>query len=294
MIRRIFQGAILTVATMGCTTQIRQSQPPVPLSDDMGILVMAHGGEPEWNKAVQEAVRPIRRRTAVTVAFGMAERDALQAAVDSLERSGMSRVAVVRLFISGSSFRHRTEYLLGLRDDPPTAQAGEPTLPPIRHTAEFAISDEGLVDAEWVGTVLAERAQRLSNDPASESVLILAHGMFSEPANDLLWVKIDRHSEQLRQAGFHAVRVETLREDWPAKREPAEQRIRAFAQDETNAGRRVIVIPFRLFGFGHYDEVLKDLSYVADGTGLLPDQRVTAWIEEQAASTAAAAGWAWQ
>jgi sirohydrochlorin cobaltochelatase len=46
-------------------------------------------------------------------------------------------------------------------------------------------------------------------------------------------------------------------------------------------GRRTIVIPFRLFGFGPYAEVLEGQEYVADKRGLLPHENVTRWISRQ-------------
>ena len=49
----------------------------------------------------------------------MKHRNSLQAGVEELEKAGVSRIAVVGLFISPHSFRHQTEYLLGLRADPP-------------------------------------------------------------------------------------------------------------------------------------------------------------------------------
>jgi sirohydrochlorin cobaltochelatase len=87
--------------------------------DRVGILVLAHGGTRQWNEAVEEAVAPLEAFCPVTVAFGMAQRNSLQAGVEELEKAGVSRIAVVGLFISPHSFRHQTEYLLGLRADPP-------------------------------------------------------------------------------------------------------------------------------------------------------------------------------
>jgi sirohydrochlorin ferrochelatase len=84
-----------------------------------GLLIMAHGGSPDWNRGVEEAVAPLRGKGPVEIAFGMADRASLQEAVSKLEAQGAGRIAVVRLFISGDSFKHQTEYYLGLRQDPP-------------------------------------------------------------------------------------------------------------------------------------------------------------------------------
>jgi hemoglobin/transferrin/lactoferrin receptor protein len=53
-------------------------------------------------------------------------------------------------------------------------------------------------------------------------------------------------------------------------------------------GRTAIVIPFRLYGFGPYAEVLAGQEYLADQRGLLPHVNVTRWIARQAEELKAA------
>jgi hypothetical protein len=144
-----------------------------------------------------------------------------------------------------------------------------------------ALSPEGLMQAGEAGTILAARARALSADPARESVLVLAHGA-GDDVEDARWIAALEHlSGPLRHLGFHGVRVETLREDWPERRAEAERRVRAFVEAEAGDGRTVLVVPFRLAGFGPYHTVLEGLPYRADEAGLLPDEAVTAWIEAQ-------------
>jgi hypothetical protein len=78
------------------------------------------------------------------------------------------------------------------------------------------------------------------------------------------------------------VRVETLREDWPAKRKAAEARIRGFVKKAARRGGRAIVIPYRIQGFGPYAKVLDGLTYAADGQGLIPSAEVEQWVRRQA------------
>lgn len=85
----------------------------------VGVLVMAHGGDPAWNKVVEEAVQPLRAAYPTALAYGMADAQALQDAVHDLELQGVSRIAVVRLFLSGDSFLERTEKILGVRPGAP-------------------------------------------------------------------------------------------------------------------------------------------------------------------------------
>jgi len=73
------------------------------------------------------------------------------------------------------------------------------------------------------------------------------------------------------------VHVESLREDSPAKRSASEARIRAFVDEASRDGGRVIVIPFRVAGFGPYARVLEGLPYASDGRALLPSAEVEHW-----------------
>ena len=269
----------------------------------VGLLVMAHGGAPEWNAAVEAAVAPLRQNCPIQIAFGMASPVTLQAAFDRLEKEGVRRVAMVRLFVSSESFRHQTEYLLGLRPDPPSPflghlehgahqlhLGGSGVPPPIRKQVSLAMAETGLSDSSLMGEILADRVRAQSRTPSHESVLVLAHGEGDEAINRQWVDRLDRLSDRVRQLGFRQVRVDTLREDWKDKRVRAERRIRDFVSDNARNGERVIVVPFRVFGFGPYAEVLSGLDYVADGRGLLPHQLVTEWVREQAVATFRKAG----
>jgi hypothetical protein len=253
---------------------------------------MAHGGTPEWNAAVDEAVAPLRGDQPTSIAFGMADPETLAASVAELEGAGVACIAVVRLLVSGASFLHQTEYLLGQRADAPafvmhhgghgmSAEVAPPA--PIATDRTIIIGREGLLDDPSLGAILARRAAALSTRPEDESVLVIAHGPGDDSENEVWIRQLDRMADSVRTAGaFHAVEVHTLREDWKEKRAESEARIRTFVSAETTAGRRVLVIPFRLFGFGPYAKVLDGLTYVADERGLLPDPAITAWIRRQA------------
>lgn len=241
-------------------------------TDDIGVLVMAHGGTPAWNAAIQRAVEPFRAHGPVAVAFGMADPVTLQAAVTELEAERVTRIAVVRLFISQESFLHQTEYLLGTRPDPPSrlthhrpasgAEEADPqsaTTAPIDIHSAVTVSRQGMVESLIMGEIAAQRARGLSRSP--------------------------------RIAPFRAVRVETLREDWAEERAVAEGRIRDFVTHAAADSGVAIVIPFRVNGFGPYAEVLDGLSYRADSLGLVPHPLVTEWIEQQLDTMLGQVGW---
>lgn len=261
---------------------------------DVGVLVMAHGGGPVWNGEVEAMLAPLRQDYPLEIAFGMADPASLQDAVKRLEARGVRRIAVVRLFISGESWFERTQQILGLRAgaSPRPAPSAHPGHDPhaghnmdlwrIDTTSSFALSTQGLAEAPEMGAVLVERARALSQDPASESVLILGHGPEDDAENQRWLARIDVRSDAVRRAlPFRRVQVETLREDWPEKRADAEARIRAFVAEASRDGGRAIVIPYRVAGFGPYASVLKDLAYVSDGKGLIPSPGVEQWVRRQ-------------
>jgi hypothetical protein len=255
---------------------------------------MAHGGSAEWNETVSAAVAPLAGDIPTVVAFGMADPVTLTSALDTLRSLGVGRVAVVRMFVSGQSFREQTEYLLGLSDDPPDAftlpdrEAGDPL--PIDHGLDLATHADGLMVSPEAARILAERARLVSEEPRRESVLLLAHGMRGEEENQRVRQALDEIASEIAKTPFHSVRVVTLREDWPEERAAAESRVRSFVRQETAAGRRVIVVPMRLSGFGPYADVLQGLDYVA-GQGLMPHRDVSTWIRRTASRVICANGW---
>jgi sirohydrochlorin cobaltochelatase len=262
--------------------------------DDIGVLLMAHGGSKQWNKEVLAAVEPLKDEHNIEVAFGMADATSLQHGVQQLEARGARRIAVVRLFVSGESFLERTEQILGLAPGAPqkTAAKSDHAGHSSDHSMEFwridtqssfAVSKQGLVEAPEMANVLVDRARALSHEPQREDLLILAHGPGDDAENERWLQHLEARANVVRSAiPFRTVRVETLREDWPEKRKEAEQRIRSYVERAAQNGR-AIVIPFRVQGFGPYAEVLKGLDYASDGRGLVPDAGVTQWIEHQIA-----------
>jgi len=259
-----------------------------------GVLVMAHGGEPEWNQAVEEVVAPLRRKYPTEIAFGMADSSTMRAAVQRLECRGVREIAVVRMFISADSFLPETEYILGVRPERPAvmlaahaehALHAHPMDPPtpIQTKASLVISRQGVAESPLIDAILVERVHALSTNPAEESVLLLAHGPGDDAENSRWLANMQRRVKRLRELGpFREVRCETLREDWPEKRAAAEQRIRQYVEEGSQRGRRVIVVPFRVAGFGPYAEVLQGLNYVADGRGFCPHPNMTRWLERAA------------
>lgn len=262
-----FLPALLLVA--GCAAP--RIAPPTPApgnTDGFGVLLLAHGGSPEWDRGVMGVVAPLQEQFAIEVAFGMADAATIQAATRRLEARGIRRVGVVRLFISGDSWLDRTEQILGLQPGAPPRQAPSTESHDTGHDgsshgagfwriatdATYALSIEGLAEAPLMGAVIADRARALSRNPRMEDVLVVAHGP-GDDAENARWISdLDARANTIRNAlPFRRVEVETIREDWPEKRKEAERRMRRFVERAAEE----------------------------KGTGLVPHSHVTEWIAGQ-------------
>ncbi|PHQ70035.1 MAG: hypothetical protein COB97_05940 [Paracoccus sp.] len=126
-------------------------------------------------------------------------------------------------------------------------------------------------------------------------VLILPDtGLADQPPRRILvaWNQSVEALAAVRRAlPFYEVKALTMRDDWPKKRDLARREIRAFVNKARDEGRRVLVVPYRLSGFGPQASMLKGLEIVTDGKGLLPDPAVGNWMLDQAAAAIENAGW---
>jgi sirohydrochlorin ferrochelatase len=274
-----------------------------------GILLLAHGGSAEWNGRVTELVAKVNAGRPTEVAFGMATRAAIQGAIDRLVARGATEIVAVPLFVSSwSTVVTSTEYLLGVRKDAPAALAAyarmnhapagpaataghdthadhtanaDGTTPvtspvPVRITA--ALNDHPIV-----ADILASRARAISRDPAKEAVIIVAHGPNEEEDNARWLSDMGSLASRIKQSEkFAALEYLTLRDD-AAKpvRDAATAQLRAIAQRELVAGRRVLVVPL-LISFGGIERGLRErldgLPYTMADAALMPDDRLATWV----------------
>ncbi len=267
---------------------------------DVGVLVMAHGREPVWNRAVEAAVDPLTRLAPVEISFGMGAADSMQEAADRLEKRGAGRIVVVRLVIGGESFRERVEQILGLKPGaPPRPAAPEPGEPlhamafwRLGSSAEFVSAPDGLLESAVAGEILAERARDLSRDPAAETVLLVAHGAGHAEVDQKWLSSLETLAGAVRRdRPYSKVRAVSMREDLPETRALAEDALIKSAKEEVAAGARLILVPVNLFEPGPGHRVLSQVPHAYDGRGLLPHARVTEWIKSSASRVAVSKGW---
>lgn len=82
---------------------------------------------------------------------------------------------------------------------------------------------------------------------------MVAHGSRSDYQNEQWCKTLETIADHMRKAGgsdFQAIKVAIWREDWPDKRAPSIEKIRAMIEDANKQGGRAIAIPARITGQG--------------------------------------------
>ncbi|MFA5910237.1 MAG: CbiX/SirB N-terminal domain-containing protein [Vicinamibacterales bacterium] len=292
---------VLAVLVLSSSVSLAFGQsPPV-----LGVLLLAHGGQPQWNERVTAVARVIDQRHPTEVAFGMASRASIQGALDRLARRGATTVVAVPLFVSShSSVITSTEFLLGLRPVAPSDlklfakmdhgshgasvdgrgshdAAADPESPvsvqlPVRMTA--ALNSHPLI-----GQVVTDRALSISTSPAGEAVILVAHGPVPDEDNRRWLEDMAVLAGQVRTAApFASVDYMTVRDDaGPAIKDAATKELRSKVAAQRALGRRVLVVP-HLLSFGGIEQRLRQrlegLDYTMTAQALMPDDRITQWV----------------
>lgn len=276
---------------------------------ETGILVLAHGGNQEWNARVLELTHSLDADRPAEVAFGMATRRTIQEAVDRLNARGVDRIVAVPLFVSSwSSVVTSTEFLLGLRPDAPGDLAvfarmdhGDPApggngsdhaahdmslgSTPVASKAPIVAMTSALNAHPLVAQILTSRAQAASRTPATEAVVIVAHGPVTDDDNALWLADMRQLAEPVRRnGGFATVDVLTVRDDAPKPvRDAATAELRALVSRRSAEGRRVLIVPL-LLSFGGIErgivKRLEGLPYEMTAAALMPDPRIREWVLE--------------
>lgn len=275
-----------------------------------GILLLAHGGQRDWNDRVLALAAVVNESQPVEVAFGMASRPTIQSAIDRLAARGVTSIVAVPLFISShSSVVTSTAYLLGVRaemppelkifakmnhgahaaghegHEMPAGAATDNARPadlrvPVRMTA-------ALDRHPAVGAILTDRVRAISQPAADEAVIVVAHGPVPEDDNQRWLADMQVLAGQIGGAApFAAIDYLTLRDDAPkAIRDGATAELRGMVGRHVSAGRRVLIVPL-LLSYGGIEkgirQRLEGLDYAMANDALMPDARLAEWVRASA------------
>jgi sirohydrochlorin cobaltochelatase len=284
-----------------------------------GILLLAHGGNAEWNGQITKLAAQVDQTMPTEVAFGMAARANLQAAIDRLRARGATEIIAVPLFVSSwSSVITSTQYLLGQRADAPpelaiyarmthSAPVGKPgaastsnghdshpghaaNAPDARLPVTSAVPirmTSALNDHPIVADILTSRVRSISRSPAGEAVVIVAHGPNGDDENARWLADLSSLAKRVGAADrFASIDYLTLRDDAPKPvRDQATTQLRDIVTGQLAEGRRVLIVPL-LVSFGGIErglrERLQGLTYTMPDAALVPDDRLVDWVLEMA------------
>jgi sirohydrochlorin ferrochelatase len=299
----------LTFTTLALASSVTQQRPVLWAASQPseGILLLAHGGAASWNERVNALAAKVGTTQPTEVAFGMASRPTIQAALDRLVARGVQRVVAVPLFVSShSSVVRATEYLLGLRSQmpadlkifakmnhgpaggheghamPPTAY--ETNMTPVVSSAAIRMT-AALNRHDLVAEILATRAESISTAPPRESVIIVAHGPVPEDDNARWLADMSALATIVaKRAPYRSVDYLTVRDDAPADiKDAATKDLRALVSRRIGEGNRVLVVPL-LMSFGGIEQGirkrLEGMDYTMATQGLMPDARLETWIQQ--------------
>ncbi len=146
-----------------------------------------------------------------------------------------------------------------------------------------------LNDHPVVAEILASRARSISRNPVEEAIVIVAHGPTGDGENRRWLEDMASIAERIgRGEQFASVDYLTLRDDAPKDvRDRATAELRAVVGKRNHEGRRVLIVPL-LVSFGGIErglrERLEGLPYTLPDAGLVPDDRLAAWVLAMAAA----------
>jgi hypothetical protein len=276
-----------------------------------GVLLLAHGGQVQWNERVTAVAATVDQTQPTEVAFGMATRANIQSAIDKLTARGVTQIVAVPLFVSSySSVITSTEYLLGLRKEAPKdlatfakmkhASHGAPAGEDHSHHGAAAADPASPVDTKLpirmtpalnrhplIGAIAADRAKSISTAPEKEAVILVAHGPVPDEDNRRWLEDMAVLAESVKaSAPYASVDYMTVRDDaGPAMREAATKELREKVQAQIAQGRRVLIVP-HLMSFGGIEQGirkrLEGLDYTMTAQALMPDDRIVLWVKESA------------
>ncbi len=237
MTRRSLAPVALLVLLAGCSAR--------SASEGVGVLVIAHGDyDTEWNQLVKDALAPLDEEYLFEIGFLLAPpNESLQDALDRLEARGMETIIAIPLLISSHS-EHYDElaYYLRKRETRPETAEHEP----VDYTANLVLT-EAIDYQPGIADVLLRFAIELSDNPATETLIVVGHGP-NDPGYNERWME---NLEQIREeivetGGVRGAPSLTLRDDAELEVQMEAMRQIRRAVEEADRDGTALVVPLMI------------------------------------------------
>lgn len=251
------------------------------MKGDVGVLILAHGTDPESDQRLIDSVAPIATKYPTAVGFGMAMMMSshLQTAVDELVAAGAKKIVVVSTTPSQYlSLARQWNYIFGVSDEPAYL-----AVPQIETEAQLLVGPT-LDDHPLLSEIVLDYARELGTDPENEEVFLVGHGPEDDEdyAGDLL--NLQGHADYIREHGnFSRARAIDIQDDAPpAVRAANLQKLRAWIENAHQVGKTPLVVMF-LYTRGIQDKIIRDLKgldYQFTYKGLNEHPNFVKWMQE--------------
>lgn len=251
------------------------------VSDEIGVLVLAHGFHGEGYDEFRSAFKPIADVHPTGYGFGLSilESDHLQKVVDQITSQGAKRIILFPATTAlNSGMVRQWEYALNFRDD-----FSYTAVDKIQTDAEL-IWAPGPIPHPLSGEILRDHAKALSQDPANELVIITGHGPQRKADNDRELEILQKHADFIKaDVGFYDVRPRNVQDDAPPQvRADNVAVIRGWVSEAKAEGKDVIVVTTVLTAAGVMKKLendTKDLGVRFSSAGLMTNERFSDWLD---------------
>ncbi|MGH7586029.1 MAG: CbiX/SirB N-terminal domain-containing protein [Gemmatimonadales bacterium] len=284
--------SLVPAAALQSAPDCRRDCPPARPPSATGVVLIAHGGGPDWNAQVERMAREVRHPGPVAVSFLMgpgAKTAPFQKVVADLVTRGAQEVLVVPVLVSSHSGHYdQLRWLAGEIDSIDAVMTHHLEMGGIaRSDAAVPIRLlRAMDDAPELAAVLADRARALVDNPAGRALLLLGHGPESAEEYAYWMENLRRVADTVRErTGFSSVMVELVRDDAAeGVRKEAVRRMRELVLLQRDAtGKDVAVVPVLVAsGSMTRDKLPRDLAglpIVYRGDALLADTELARWVE---------------
>ncbi|MBT8422894.1 MAG: hypothetical protein HKN56_03110 [Gammaproteobacteria bacterium] len=254
-----------------------------------GVLLLAHGFGQHGDTVLANRIQTVAADTPTAMSLGMSMMgsDHIQLALNKLAATGVEDVIVVPVVSTRyNTMLRQWDYILGLQDSAEYATVKRVT-PPVRLHVVRPIEDHPLV-----GDALLDYVAEISENPANEDVIIVAHGPVFEDDNVLQLAMLRRIGDYIEaRSDYNSISVATLQDDAVEEVRAANvERLRARVSQSMAEGRDVLVIT-NLLGTRMVQSSLrrdlKGLDYRFNAKGLIEHDNFISWIEQSVAGVAA-------
>ncbi len=244
-----------------------------------GMLWIAHGSrDPKWVAGLDDAWEAVRSGwdgPAFLSFLELVDGRLIQDGINALEEAGVTDLIIVPMFVSsGSTHTEEIAWALGI-------------IPTTYHETDMERLNVHS-NVHWVGpmdedekiiSIIRERAQAITIDPANEILLMIGHGSEVLPFENAWRRQLHRFGQRLRdEIGFSSYEFATIM--------PLTVRQKVESLNQSAPERTVVAIPI-FISPGYYTAkkipgLLEGLNCRYTGDTLLPDLRVAEWAISKA------------